>query len=649
MQQGIDKQADALKERLKRRRKQNHTKNTINIRKNVIRSTRKADIAKSIQEKFAESGRGSGESRSAGESHDSLAKRDLLERKEVREDPRESKLVESQMISNKDDMLGSLAGSDIQFESELHNPSERQAKQFIQNIEEGMKEHAVIVEQDVSLSVDSKYSSRRGSAYEENKDVLVNSEKNSFDENKLRDMLNSVSGFNNSLHEIAKQAIQSGLMNQDSKIEQSQNANLGMLSISDDDSGSDKNRSEDDHLKEMLRSDEKIDYAQKTESGFVLHNPKPSKEESEKEEEFLSEVQEPKIEQDYMPVSYQNSVRNNALMSELMDQQAANYVSIRSNGVELRNSGLMMDLGMYDMYKESNLMSGLHEPEAVELDPDYDPLNNPQDMNSARAQKEPSLMSDMEDFPNEEILMSAIQMKNSELDEPHGEARDSLERLKAKVIKNSNLMDSSLFSRRELNHSKRKTLEFSSTKQIAEPQKPAAKPLISEMVIGGTVHTLAQDQKSQNKKTFVKSNWNNHVREEAKFEEVGNEDEIMISDLQALEQPAEPGMILDTIIPELGINLRAQNLQDSLTTYDESRRNFLNEDPEQIKEQYLKDNYNSQLSMTMTLDEEKLLEKKKREIEAYDLLTQSRLSELDDQDAFVYRGSDDEDDPFKEQ
>lgn len=285
-----------------------------------------------------------------------------------------------------------------------------------------------------------------------------------------------------------------------------------------------------------------------------------------------------------------------------------------------------MDLGIYEMYKESNLMSNLGD-------------------SLAEHDKKSDLMSNLEHSNHDEILISAIQMKDSGIDTFKIDPRNSLDKLKAKVIENGELIDSSLFSKRELDTSKRKSLKYESSKEMNFKKEPI-KPLMSEMGIGEEITPIIQmPQEIGKKKAFIKSNWDNNISS-PKFEEIDNNDEIFISEIKKQETADNPHLIMDTIIPELGINIRQNGLQDSLTAYDESKKGLYT-DPEQIKEQFLQDNYQSNMSITMTIDEEKRLEKQRKEIEEFDLLIQSKISNMEE-DAYVYRGSDDEQESFKE-
>ena len=530
----------------------------------------------------------------------------------------ESQLIESQLISNKENMLGSLVGSNIHFESEMIIPSERQAKQFIQNVEEGMKEYAIVQDEVHSLPTSSDRSSlnKSNSGYEDYQDVIIPSENNSFDELELQQLVNS--------YTKQKQSKFEEVNGDEAKQECNEEAHGKTFKKSE------KKFDSFNHLKEILKSDDNISLKQ---SDFIEHdlniNQKEYQEDSQ-EEEFLSEVQEPKTEDNYMPVSYQNSVRNNKLLSELMEsgvnEDSSNYISITNNGVKLKNSGLMMDLGIYEMYKESNLMSNLGD-------------------SLAEHDKKSDLMSNLEHSNHDEILISAIQMKDSGIDTFKIDPRNSLDKLKAKVIENGELIDSSLFSKRELDTSKRKSLKYESSKEMNFKKEPI-KPLMSEMGIGEEITPIIQmPQEIGKKKAFIKSNWDNNISS-PKFEEIDNNDEIFISEIKKQETADNPHLIMDTIIPELGINIRQNGLQDSLTAYDESKKGLYT-DPEQIKEQFLQDNYQSNMSITMTIDEEKRLEKQRKEIEEFDLLIQSKISNMEE-DAYVYRGSDDEQESFKE-
>jgi hypothetical protein len=524
----------------------------------------------------------------------------------------QSELMESRLISNKENMLGSLVGSNIHFESEMNLPSEIQAKEFIQNVEEGMKEYAIVQDENPSLPTSSERSSasKDGSDYEDTKDVMIPSNNNSFDEDELKNLIESYS------------------QQKQSKFEEIDEKEREKDYFINEYEGENNEMNSNHQLNELLKSNENIALMK---SNLINIEMEMNEKDDDSYEEFLSEVQEPKAEEDYMPISYQNSVRNNKLMSELMasgiHEGSNNYLSITNNGVTLKNSGLMMDLGIYEMYKESNLMSGLEDSIAEH----EKKMNKPQEIKNT---------------PHEdEILMSAIQMKDSGFDAFTIEPRNSLDKLKAKVIENGGLIDSSLFSKRELDSSKRKSLKYESSKQVNFKKEPI-KPLISEMGIGVYPKPVLQFSKNTNPENkFVKLNQQNDIFEQ-KFEEIYNEDEIYISEIKKDNLEVNPHMIVDTIIPELGINIRQNDLQDSLTAYDESQKNIYN-DPDMIKDQFLKNNYSSQMSISMTVDEERKLEQQRKEIEEFDLLIQSKISNMEE-DAFVYKGSDDEEEFFKE-
>lgn len=503
-----------------------------------------------------------------------------------------SDLLDSDYLENKEDLLQSLAASEVNFESELSQPSEMQVKRFIQNVEEGMKEYAILQEKDHSLSLSNEeveIIKSEEEEFKEENDLTVSSE-----ENELEGLLNSNDfeqekneifvGFNekklNKSNSLYSDKSKDSFQKKKEEIVVESNLEIAHMSRKE--------------IKDILKRDTKITL---TESGLANYNVPIIKQEQNKEDEgFMFEHGQPKVTDDYMPVSYQNSVRNNKLMSELLEhdsfRDSSNYLSIKSNGIELKNSGLMMDLGIYEMYKKSNLMSGLK-------------IN-----------------------PKDDILMSAIQMKESGENKDFFDPKNSLDKLKSKILQNGNLVDSSLFSRRELDNSKRKSLklETQSSKKLNDSVLTLPNPIMSEMAINKLI-TPKKETININSFKFAKSNMNNKI-DLPRFEEVENEGEIYISNTKPDIIQNHPNMITDTMIPDLGINFRQNNLQDSLTNYDESQKELLNND----KDLFTEDNYFSQFSANMTIEEEEILAQQQKEITEFEMLMQSKLSEFDDQD-----------------
>ena len=605
IQAKLEKQKEEIRERLKRRRKNTHTKNTLIMRNKLTKIGRKrqSEEKTDIPEKgLTDRGR-SHYSKENSDFHNGQfedEEGDFLNSQllgssgnndENTNFKMKSDLLDSNLLENKEDLLQSLAASEVNFVSELSQPSEMQVKRFIQNVEEGMKEYAILQENDHSLSLSNEEVEfvKSEEKFEEEKDLVVSSE-----ENELEGLLNS-QDFGKPENEIFVGFEETKKLNQSNSFysDKSENnkkkeeivveSNLGIQHMS---------RKE---IKDILKRDTKITL---TESGLANYTIPVLKEEEKQEDEgFMLEHGKPKVTNDYMPASYQNSVRNNKLMSELLEhdsfRNSSNYLSIKSNGVELKNSGLMMDLGIYEMYKESNLMSGLKS------------------------------------HTEDQILMSAIQMKDSGVQNDSFDPKNSLDKLKSKILQNGNLVDSSLFSRRELNNSKRKSLqkETQSSKKISDPPINLPNPIMSEMAINKLI-LPKKNPVDINSFKFAKSNWNNTL-ETPTFEEVENEGEIYISNTKPGLTPESPHMITDTIIPDLGINFRPNNLQDSLTNYDESQKELLH--PESQVDIFMEENHFSEIYPDMTVEEEQILVQQQEEIAEFEEMMELKLSELDDQ------------------
>ena len=525
----------------------------------------------------------------------------------------ESQLMESEFISNKEDLLGSLIQSEADFKYLISERSERQAMQFIQNVEEGMKEFVELQQEGHSLpSSSERENTSKSGEYEETKDVLITSQANSLDEEELRHLLHS--------REQGKHP--EGMFKKKGGEEGETGEGEG-----------EENRDDSyDHLKEILKRDEKF---QLTQSNFVnvdvnelSNNKKKHLEKFEAEDsEFLSEIELPKKEDDYLPVSYQVSTRSNRLMSEIVDGQEEDFEKYVSNGVPLKNSQMMMDFGIYDMYKESNLMESNWtenlENENLLLNPKHE---------EKRKKKKGKIETGAE-----ELLMSAIQMKDSQVDDQTlMDPKTSLDKLKAKVIQNKDLSDSKMYSWRELEHSKEKTLNYPFTSnQVLQKNK---KPLVAMM--SEKKHNRRKEYSNEEKDMhFVKVN-SKKSNDPPDFVEVGNEDEIFLSKMN--KKSDNPHMIMDTIIPEHGINIRPKNLQDSLTNYDESRRRFL-EDSGLQPEKRLRDSFESDLALNQAFGDETQLEKQRQEIEKFEKMISLKLSNLEENEDMIYRGSDEED------
>jgi hypothetical protein len=650
-QTNIERQRNAIRERVKRRRKQTHNKHTISMRKQLIEMKPKGDLdqdtdvpeMEKIEEELKMSAASSNKDR---KQRNKNSGRSISSKTTSRSG---SHLMESEIVSNKDNLLGSLACSEIGFNYEMSERSERQAMQFIQNVEEGMKEQVIVQEQELSLPTSSEedsFGKNKKEEYVDTQDVLIHSENTSLDKEDLKQLLTS--------RDHAKNKSEFQLANKKLMEEEDDALEVSKKYMEFDDYES----FEQSHI--FMKSQAPITYSRESqekendtpmkstlaESSMIpvnneelpkinknyLNSDGPSEFDS-PEDQFLSEVQEPKTDPDYMPMSYQNSVRNNKLMSELIEDQypddSSKYFSITSNGVSLKNSELMMDFGIYEMYKESNLMSQLSVPQQSQKD----------------LEQESNLMSELETLPNEDILMSAIQMKDSiAKDFVFVEPKTSLDKLKAKVIKNSNLVDSSLFSKREIDNSKRKSLSFESisTQVITRddpqdfPQIMSEKQHIKPKTFKDPKHVNIEIPKNK----FTKDKPTEEIGT-LNYEEVNQEDQLFMSSLENQQVSNNPHLIVDMIIPEHNMNIRGNNLQDSLTTYSESQKKFLiSQNPDQIKDQHLASNYNSQLGMELMDDTQ--MEKQQREIEAFEKLMESRLSQYEDEDQFVYKEENEE-------
>ena len=488
-----------------------------------------------------------------------------------------SDLLESDFIENKENLLKSLVASDVNFVSELSQPSEMQVKRFIQNVEEGMKEYAILQEEDHSLSMSN-----------ERLEIIKSNESN----NIIKEMVNSPNK-----NELEGLLNSSDFRDFDSKVSlKEENKDIDQI----------KNQESNLEIKDIIKRDTKITL---TESGIVNYKiPNLGEEEKEENDGFMFEHGAPKKAENFKPESYQTSERNNKLMSELLEhdsfKNSSNYLSIKSNGIELKNSGLMMDLGIYEMYKKSNLITGLKdEPE------------------------------------EEENLMSAIQMKDSDVNNNDFfiDPKNSLDKLKAKILNNGNLVDSSLFSKREIDNSKRKSLnvklETQSSKNIKNINPEKIDPLISEIDIKNH-ESINKDSSNPHVYKFAKSNWNNTLRD-IKFEEVDNEGDIYISNTNPEDNSDNMHMIVDTIIPDLGINFMQNNLQDSLTNYEESHKEMIDNN----QDQFMEDNYYSEFSDNMTVEEEINIEKQNREINEFEKLMDSKLSNFEEQEKLFLKTS----------
>lgn len=629
-------------ERLKNRRKQTHDKHTISIRRQLIDGHPKVDPDQKtelpeVEETSAMSSQQylappSARSRRHSRSREVVDDSDKTIRTRINSKP-DSELKDSEFISNKENLLGSLIKSEMDFSYNVAAQSERQAMEFIQNVEEGMKEYAIIQENEDSIPTSSETGSKNTGGYEETQDVLITSGANSLDATELKHLLQSrdqarhKNGFN-----IADQFKTGGLETanfKDSGPKESHSSEGGSLHkqtvVSEDSSSVGVQENEQNAQTPQRRPT-------LAESNFLEDEEEQMFETA--EEQFLSEVQEPKQTPDYMPVSYQNSVRNNKLMSELITEDAAGdskrYFDIQSNGVSLKNSGLMMDLGVYEMYKESNLMSNT----SVQQGDEYQWGN---------VEGESDLMSNLDLPPNEEILMSAIQMRDSLADDQlFLDPKNSLDELKAKIISNSELTDSSIFSRREIDQSKQKTLQFNprSSQEVPAPGQEYP-PMMSEKQhlkpFSRVKEGITSSPHKPSSSKFTKGT-TEETEKQLAYEEIQNEDEIFLSSLEARGGPADPHLIMETLIPEHGLNIRSNNLQDSLTTYNESQKQCLLSS--QADDVFRDRPGESGLQVGDDTD----LEKQQREIEKFERLIESRLSQMEEKEQFTYRGSDGESD-----
>ena len=140
---------------------------------------------------------------------------------------------------------------------------------------------------------------------------------------------------------------------------------------------------------------------------------------------------------------------------------------------------------------------------------------------------------------------------------------------------------------------------------------------------------------------FMKSNWNSRPEESPIFEEIGDEDEIYLSDINHIGKQRD---VDASVMGEIGLNMLNDNLHDSLTQYEESRKQSINNpvDQDLFKKQYLEDNYMSQVSVAMSYDESEQIDQQIEQIEREFELSQHKLRKLKDE-ANLFKDDDDDD------
>ena len=239
--------------------------------------------------------------------------------------------------------------------------------------------------------------------------------------------------------------------------------------------------------------------------------------------------------------------------------------------------------------------------------------DNPDDYLSEQRPVVDLLESDvpLEEFGQEDNLMSAIQMKESIMDN------------------NFNDDDGS-------DHSDETDLYIS---DLSVEQNNLSNILKKDKVKVKTLTDLAEDSKLINPlniknknltSMFVKSNWNTKAEEGKTFEEVADENQIFISNIHQNQNALIEHVITEPVIPGFGLTIINKNLQDSLTTYENlSKEKLLDpKETEEYKNNFLENNFQSEYSIGMSYDESEQVSKQIEEIEKQIEYSQHRLSQL---------------------